>query len=126
MFSDKVPRETWGEVNTGVKDDNYSKLVIFDPKAITDINYIYGCHEARPAGRLVWGTETIPLLHYKAIGGIERLLARKHMYEPRRQRSAFNVRWGCGAQYGEPDETTIKWYDQNLKNSAPLFPVGGR
>ena len=49
IFSEKMPKEDWTEILTGVDDNNYSKLCCFSPK-IRDINYVYGCHEAHPKG----------------------------------------------------------------------------
>lgn len=124
IFSNDVPRETWLEIQTGVLDKNYDKLVIFNPKAVKDINYVYGCHVAKPTGNLNWGSVTLPLLHYRSIGGVERMIARHKEYEPRRQKSRINMKWGLGAQYGEDPETKRIWFDEHLKKSVLLSSVG--
>src|SRR3990167_6005581 len=80
MFSNEVPRGTWTEINSGVKDENYSKLICFNPKALTEIGYVYGCHEAKPKGRIRFYTGTPKLLHYKAVGGAQRLADRHALY----------------------------------------------
>lgn len=122
MFSNKMPKEEWTEIMTGVKDDNYSKMCVFNPKYVTDIRYVYGCHEANPRGfvRTYYG---LNLLHYWGVGGADRIIKRHLEYEPRRQRSRINMRWNLGHRYAEtaknPD-TTRKWFTENLERSCAL------
>lgn len=122
IFSNDIPKEDWTEIMTGVPDTQYSKLCCFRPDKITDINYIYGCHEARPKGERSIH-EGLYLLHYRAVGGAERLIERHRLYEPRRQRSAINVRLRLGENYKEsvehPEETR-KWFSENLQKSYVL------
>ena len=122
IFSEKMPKEDWTEILTGVDDNNYSKLCCFSPK-IRDINYVYGCHEAHPKGdiRIL---ETGFLLHYRAVGGADRLIKRHQAYEPRRERSRLNMRWGLGSHYKdtvENPDTTRKWFKESLEKSKALF-----
>lgn len=122
VFSNDFPRETWREITTGIYDDRYSKLVIFNPKAITDINYVYGCHEADPKGDVKYSKEPLSLLHYKHIGGAERVANRHAMYAERL--SDNNKRWKLGYQYQEPREQTIKYFNECLKKSVPFSQAG--
>jgi glycosyltransferase involved in cell wall biosynthesis len=123
MHSETLPSETWLEINTGYKDNNYSKRLIFDPSKV-DINYIYGCHEARPKGILNESKHILSVLHYKRVGGIERLLKRHHEYEPRRQKSQVNMRWNLGHEYAESDDHKRKQWSESLKKSKILFEDG--
>ncbi len=50
IFSNEMPVNEWTELMSGVPDENYSKLCVFNPKAIQEIGYIYGCHQAKPVG----------------------------------------------------------------------------
>lgn len=125
MHSEHLPRETWLEINTGHKDNNYSKAIIFDP-ANVDINYVYGCHESRPRGKIIESQETLALLHYKRVGGVERLLYRHHLYEPRRQKSKVNMRWNLGHEYAESDEHKINQWKESSEKSKVLSEVGIR
>lgn len=123
IFSNELPKEDWLELKSGVDDNNYSKLCCFRPDCITDINYVYGCHEAHPKGD-VRISESGYLMHYRAVGGVERLINRHQAYEPRRERSRLNMRWGLGGHYKdtvEHPENTRKWFDDHLKKSVPLF-----
>lgn len=125
MYAELLPRGTWLEVNTGVEDNNYSKTVIFDPKKISKINYVYGCHEAKPQPYNI-PTElycggNLMLLHYRSIGGVERLIDRHHEYEPRRRKSAVNMKWNLGHHYAEPDDLKRKQWAELAAKSRTLF-----
>lgn len=122
VFSKYMPKDDWLELQSGVWDDNYSKLCCFRPDQITDINYVYGCHQAKPKGN-VEIIEAGHLLHYRAVGGADRLIERHKLYEPRRQRSPINMKWDLGGHYRktvENPEETRKWFQENLAASKPL------
>lgn len=116
IFSEKVPRETWLEIQTGVPDSNYSKSIIFNPKKLIEIGYVYGCHQAKPTGNVVYSQREIPLFHYKHIGGADRLVKRHALYESRR--SEHNRKWKLGHQYGEPPEKTRDYFKEMLLQSC--------
>ena len=119
MFSNELPKESWLEINTGIPDSNYSKLICFNPKAIKEIGYVYGCHEAEPTGDVKFSTLITPLLHYKHVGGAERIANRHALYASRL--SAINKKWKLGYQYGEPRAQTIKYFNDQLAKAKPIF-----
>ena len=122
MFSEMLPKEYWGEVRFGVPDNNYSKCICFNPKKIHEINYQFGCHtfkDGGPQGEVVFGNAGAMLLHYKHVGGAQRLVDRHALYESRR--SDINRRWKMGDQYGEPKAKTIKYFNDNLALAKPIF-----
>ncbi len=122
IFSNSMPELDWTELMSGVPDSNYSKLCVFNPKAIQEIGYIYGCHQAKPVGRIRL-VEKLYLLHYRAVGGADRLIERHKLYEPRRQKSPVNMKWDLGGHYRktvENPEETRSWFSENLANSKPL------
>ncbi len=123
MHSENVPYETWLEVNTGTEDDNYSKLIIFNPRKIQEIGYVYGCHEAKIKGLDLnnVGSEVLSVLHYRSVGGVERLIDRHHEYEPRRRKSAINMKWGLGSHYSEPDDLKRQQWQELAAKSRILF-----
>jgi len=124
MFSEDVPRETFFEIKTGIRDNKYSKSVIFNPQKLTEIGYVYGCHEANPKGSLAESKETLFLLHYNAIGGAQRMIDRHILYEERRLKSPVNVRWGLGKEYGYSPESKRKWFNEQLGKSKVLSGAG--
>lgn len=121
IYSNDTPRLNWTEVMTGLRDEKYDKLCCFDPKKITDINYVFGCHEAKPKG-LVRQVDKLWLLHYMAVGGAERMIKRHKQYAARL--SDFNRRWKCGIEYTFSPESKREWFQERLVKSAPLY-VGG-
>lgn len=118
MFSNDVPRESFLEIKTGLKNDNYSKWVIFDPKNIKEIGYVYGCHEARPKGELIWG-DGLKVLHYRDIGGIERLIKRHRDYVERL--SPLNQKWNLGHHYKQSEEEKRREWKDSYERSETLF-----
>lgn len=122
VHSDEMPKKSWLEIQQGHKDENYSKLCVFNPKAITAINYVYGCHEARPEGRLVWGRNKLYLLHYRSVGGVERLIARHKEYVKRF--SPINLKWGLGSHYKELEEIKKRQWKDGLEKSVPFIKAG--
>lgn len=124
IHSESMPVRDWTEILTGYKDDNYSKAIIFDPKALNDINYIYGCHQHRAKGKLVYSQEVLSVLHYRSVGGVERLLKRHREYEPRRQKSQVNTRWNLGGHYADSEEQKRREWKESIEKSETLFAGG--
>jgi glycosyltransferase involved in cell wall biosynthesis len=122
IFSNDVPHETWSEITTGIPDSRYSKQIIFNPKEIKEIGYVYGCHENKPEGNVKYYYESLNLLHYKHIGGAKRVADRHALYAERL--SDWNKRYKCGFQYQEPREQTIKYFNECLKKSVPFSQAG--
>jgi len=53
----------------GVKDDKYSKMCLFSPKHIQEINYNHGCHRCTPQGAVkIFRNNQFKLLHYHYLG----------------------------------------------------------
>lgn len=117
MFSDEPPIEDWMEISKGLPDGNYAKHIIFSPR-IKDINFLPGCHQARPRFP-VWGSEKLRVCHYKHASGIQRVLDRNHLFEKRK--SKYNHDHQFGIQYGFPDNQVIEYYNSSLQNSKALW-----
>lgn len=63
------PRPLWQHVVRGAREFAYDKPAIFDPQAITEINYDNGRHAASPTGHVVHEPQRqVKLLHYKSLG----------------------------------------------------------
>jgi len=122
MYSNDMPVDSFLEIVTGFKDDSYSKLVCFKPEAVKEIAYIYGCHEARPVGNIQFSEETYALLHYRAIGGIDRLLRRHEKYVKRL--SDLNRRWNLGEHYLHTEDRKRADFSDRLKKSKTLSLLG--
>lgn len=118
ITSDAMPNEDITEITTGYAFDNYSKNIIFDPKRIKEINFNPGAHRINPIGEIVWSEETLYVLHYRQIGGVNRLIKRYNEYKKRM--SMFNRKNGYGIHYLQrPEQIRASWKRDMLK-SKPL------
>jgi glycosyltransferase involved in cell wall biosynthesis len=122
IFSNDLPKESWSEITTGIPDSNYSKLVLFNPKKIKEINYVPGCHVAKPEGEVRYDDLELTMFHYKHVGGAQRIADRHALYNSRL--SDWNKRWKCGHQYSEPRDQTIKYFNECLARSVPYSQAG--
>lgn len=120
IYSNYFPINDWLDIQTGIIDNSYSKLCIFSPR-LKEINYVYGCHEANPKGDLVWGDTQLWLLHYRCVGGIERLIQRHNLYKPRL--SQINLKWKMGSHYLQEDRQKREDFAERLKRSEILSRV---
>ncbi len=100
IFSNKMPKKDFLEIQTGQFSPNYCKKVIFSPRI--KINYYPGAHVCRPEGRLVASDKTLTLFHYRNIGGYKRLSERHKIYRERLSKN--NVRLGLGCHYSFPEQ----------------------
>lgn len=55
------------QIKKGTPDWLYSKHIIFDPKAIKNINYDEGSHRCKPEGTVCFSEEHLLLLHYRKL-----------------------------------------------------------
>jgi len=100
IYSHDMPKDDYFEILTGVQDPSYSKLVIFDPKKITDMMYDFGCHKSTPCGEVVYSDFEPTLFHYRAIGGPERIVKRHALYRSRL--SDVNKKMALAVHYTYP------------------------
>jgi hypothetical protein len=88
----------------------YSKLTLFDPAAITEIDFHYGRHRANPSGRVTApACDELLLLHYKYLG-----FARTHARH-QRQRNGLRSkdlenRWGIQYSWSEEQFRRV-WHE---------------
>lgn len=115
IFSQYLPKEDIMEIKKGLQDNNYSKRVIFNPKEITEINYVYGCHVSNPTGNIKYYYADFTLFHYRNIGGPQRLIDRHAIYRDRM--SEINKRLGLGIHYRQTDEQRLKDWQESYNKS---------
>ncbi len=121
IHSDLMPQKSWLEIQTGERNENYSKLCCFNPKKILEIRYNYGCHAARPLGDINI-FNGLYLLHYRDIGGVERLIHRHKEYASRL--SETNKRFNLGHHYIESEESKRKQWEEFSKRSVTFAEAG--
>lgn len=115
VFSEKLPVNDIMEIKMGLQDNNYSKKLIFNPKEIREINYVYGCHVAKPQGNIIETDEILTVFHYRNIGGPERLIDRHTLYCARM--SQFNINLGLGSHYLYDNERRMNDWRNDFLNS---------
>lgn len=108
MFSERMPLQDFAEITTGIPDGTFSKSILFDPKAIREIDYLPGCHVARPQGRVEVSLSTVDLRHYRCIGGFERFKARHEQYNQRLSERNRRYKMGNYEWVESPNEIAAK------------------
>lgn len=119
VMSDEWPLHELTELTNGYRFDNYSKSIVFNPKAIKEINYGLGAHECNPIGDVVWSDASLYVLHYKHIGGLQRTINRYNQYKPRM--SKFNRKHGHGKHYNRSVASLRQEWAERMKISKPLI-----
>ena len=100
-------------VTRGAPNRHMSKLDIFDPDAVGEINYGTGRHQAWPTGRIVWpARDEVMNLHYKYLG--RNRLANRHV-ALKAGLGSLDRRRGWGFHYG--------WNEAKL---AEIWQIGER
>jgi glycosyltransferase involved in cell wall biosynthesis len=122
VFSKDLPKFDMLEITKGFADENYSKSAIFNPKALTNINFSYGCHTSQPQGTVKFSDQTLTLFHYRNIGGVARLVERHSQY--RKRLSALNKEIGLGIHYTYEDERRIREWNEQYEKSVEYSLVG--
>jgi hypothetical protein len=122
IFSRETPKDNYLEIITGIPDDSYSKTVIFNPRSIQDMRYAYGAHSCTPSGRIIFSEKELSLLHYRGIGGPDRLIARHGLY--RKRMSEVNKKLGLGIHYTYDDERRIKEWEESYAICRELSGLG--
>lgn len=121
VFHHEVPVNSWEEITTGFYDIQYSKLCVFNPKKIKEINYVHGCHIAKPEGYIKYHTQPMILFHYRNVGGPERLVQRHALYRPRM--SEWNIKWKAGKHYLDEDNKRIEDWERQWRQSETFSPA---
>lgn len=101
---------------------NLGKFMLFDPNIITDMGYSVGCHIANPKPQLkLYETDKIFAIHFdKGFGADYFVKRRKTMNE---RLSDTNRRCGYCSEYGLPEETLKKTYNDNKCKSFDIMDL---
>ena len=124
IISDEMPKENITEITNGWPFNNYSKSICFDPKAITEIAFNPGAHKIVPVGNVVYSDDTLYLLHYRQLGGVQRLMDRYRAYMDRM--SPVNRAKGYGSHYkrvltSKGRNEIRRMWNEEMAKSKPLF-----
>lgn len=119
IMSDEMPKENITEITNGFRFDNYSKNIVFNPKAIKEINYNPGAHKIDPVGDVVYSEDSLYVLHYKHIGGVQRTIDRYKILQKRL--SKLNRQKGWGSHYNRSPASIRQEWNDRMKISKPLI-----
>lgn len=119
IMSEEMPKDDLLEITNGYRFDNYSKNIIFNPKAIKEVNFGPGAHICNPVGDVAWSSENLYVLHYKHIGGVERTIKRYKEYQKRM--SKLNRAKGWGSHYNRTPSSIRQEWNQRMLISKPLI-----
>lgn len=118
MISDTLPVKSIMEVNTGSPSRSYSKQVIFNPDKIEEIHFVHGCHDNHMVGDIT-REGSCRLLHYRQVGGVQRLIDRHLIYK--RRMSKINLKYKWGHHYlQEAQEKQVEW-NKLMAEAGPLW-----
>jgi len=111
MFSDYLPAnniELTKQIKIGLKNNRFDKQVIFDPNLIININYRPGAHRCDPEGCIKYSNfSELLLLHYKYIGGLERVVNRWNIFGA--NLSALNIKNNWSTERLNPEEAVRRF-----------------
>ena len=107
------------QVKNGIRDDAYSKKIIFDPHRIVEMRYSPGSHRAEPVGILRKGENSAKLLHYKNLG-LDYLTDRYNILSKRL--SETNKQEGLGVHYTYPIAQVEQNYARGVALSRNVIP----
>ena len=123
MYSDVFPTTTgqiYEEVTMG--DEQFSplpKMNIFRPRVIKDMNYLPGCHEAFPKGRVkIDNNSGIMTLHMRNLS--KQFVIDRNM-RARKRNSKINKEhgWGCHVEWSE--EEWMRQFDEGMKQAKKII-----
>lgn len=119
IMSDEMPKEDLLEVTNGFEFSNYAKNIIFSPKHINEIRFNPGSHKIDPQGKIVYSEESLYVLHYKHIGGVQRTIDRYREYQPRMSKNNRKHGWGC--HYNRSEQSIREEWNERMAKSKPLI-----
>lgn len=119
IMSEEMPKNHLEEILTGYHFKNYSKNIIFNPQAITEINYSPGAHKCDPKGDVRWSDIELYVLHYKHMGGVQRTIDRYKQYQKRM--SPNNRKNGWGIHYNRTPASLRQEWNERMAKSKPLL-----
>ena len=106
----------------GAPWENMSKLGIFNPRMIEEINFTEGRHRAAPTGTVVLpATDAVLNLHYKYLGG--RYLCTRHSELSTRYRS-LDIAHGWGHKYFWSEEQLYGDMQEVLRQRINVMEAG--
>lgn len=105
------------EIKTAVRATSYDKLYLFNKDAISEINYLPGCHKANPVGRVLPSKNIYRCLHFKYLD-LEYMIKRHAMFAERL--SPENKKRGWGGHYLYSREKITAEFNEARRNAKVI------
>ena len=125
-FPEYGPRLITEQIKSGAMAENYSKMVLFNPKVVEEINYSVGAHTAKPKGAVPLQlydardfNEELKLLHYKNVSFEYRRTKNKE-YATRVGPISKHFNWNFHFSYDEQKQRTE--FDGLLSAAKQILP----
>jgi glycosyltransferase involved in cell wall biosynthesis len=107
------------DIQTGFPYPPFDKKICFDARVLAP-NYAYGAHNWKPKGKIQVSASKFYLLHYRCIGGVQRMIDRHAEYAKRM--SQFNKNNRLSFHYlRSPKEIMTEW-DENVNKMTTFKP----
>jgi glycosyltransferase involved in cell wall biosynthesis len=111
MVSESFPQPgvpLTSQIREGVPNEQFSKMVLFDPVKIERINFFPGSHFALPEGqvKIYMGDQKVKLLHYRYLG-LQHMLKKNRSRHERRGQVSMKQGWGYHYSYEEQKQQKI-------------------
>jgi hypothetical protein len=117
MLCDEYPKyeiPIIDQVKYGAFSKRFSKTILFDPNQITELNASPGAHVVEPEGNVRFKkSDGLKLLHYKCLGGLDRLKRRWDVFGV--ALSAINKQNGWATNRSDSKEIVNRWREINEK-----------
>ncbi|MDR0811036.1 MAG: glycosyltransferase family 2 protein [Paludibacter sp.] len=119
MVTEIIPEKSLVEnVKKGEFLWSESKVIMFSPNKIMNVNYVEGCHYCYPYGIVSYSKWEIKLLHYKYLTFdylMSRVKSFRERYNPELRKH------GYGAHYYDPDERHRKRFQYLVENGTKII-----
>ena len=107
------------DINTGFPYQPFDKNIAFKPEHIKP-NFAWGAHRWSPKGRVIASASQFYLLHYRCIGGVERMIQRHSEYKERM--SKFNLDNRLSYHYLRSEAEIRREWEENMQKIKPFEP----
>jgi hypothetical protein len=115
-----MPKNDLLEITTGFEFSNYAKNIVFNPQSLSEIGFNPGSHRINPIGNIVTDLkQSMYVLHYKHIGGVQRTIDRYKEYQPRMSKN--NRKHGWGVHYNRSEQSIHEEWNERMAKSKPLI-----
>lgn len=104
-------------VPKGIYNACNDKVLIFDPNAIKEINYVPGFHQCSPIGDINMNQYELRLLHFRMIG-LKNYLYKQNLRRGRQ--SEINIKKQYNTHYWRTNQEDINEYRDMVLNRKPI------